>query len=59
MTLDRLDIRLLSELQANASLTNEQLAERVGLSASAVQRRARRLESSGVNRSNEGICAVR
>ena len=48
MSLDRLDIRLLAELQADAALTNDQLAERVALSASAVQRRVRRLESSGV-----------
>lgn len=48
MSLDRLDIRLLSELQANSALTNDQLAERVALSASAVQRRVRRLERSGI-----------
>ena len=48
MSLDRLDARLLTELQADSSLTNDQLAERVGLSASAVQRRVRRLESARV-----------
>ena len=48
MSLDRLDIRLLSELQANSALTNDQLAERVALSGSAVQRRVRRLERSGI-----------
>jgi Lrp/AsnC family leucine-responsive transcriptional regulator len=48
MSLDRLDIRLLSELQANSALTNDQLAERVALSPSAVQRRVRRLERSGI-----------
>lgn len=48
MTLDQYDVRLLSELQVDSALTNDQLAERVGLSASAVQRRVRRLERSGV-----------
>ena len=48
MSLDRLDIRLLSELQVDSDLTNDRLAERIGLSASAVQRRVRRLEGSGV-----------
>lgn len=48
MSLDRLDIRLLSELQTDCGLTNDRLAERVGLSASAVQRRVRRLERSGI-----------
>jgi len=48
MSLDRLDIRLLSVLQSDSGLTNDQLAERVGLSASAVQRRVRRLEGSGI-----------
>ena len=46
--LDRLDRRLLARLQDNAALTNEALAELVGLSPSAVQRRVRRLESVGV-----------
>jgi Lrp/AsnC family leucine-responsive transcriptional regulator len=46
--LDRLDRRLLARLQEDGTLTNEALAELVGLSPSAVQRRVRRLESSGV-----------
>ncbi|MHB9052103.1 MAG: AsnC family transcriptional regulator, partial [Thiomonas delicata] len=43
-TSDRIDRRLLALLQQDARLTQEQLAEQVGLSASAVQRRVRRLE---------------
>ena len=46
--LDRIDRRLLALLQQDARLTQEQLADEVGLSASAVQRRVRRLEQSGV-----------
>ena len=46
--LDRVDRMLLRLLQQDARLTQEQLAERVALSASAVQRRIRRLEQAGV-----------
>jgi Lrp/AsnC family leucine-responsive transcriptional regulator len=46
--LDRLDRKLLNELQRDASLTSDKLAERVGLSASAVHRRVRRLEQKGI-----------
>lgn len=46
--LDRIDRKLLVLLQQDARLTQEQLAEQVGLSASAVQRRVRRLEQQGV-----------
>lgn len=46
--LDRLDRKLLTALQEDASLTSERLAERVGLSASAAHRRVRRLETTGI-----------
>lgn len=46
--LDRLDRRLLQELQQDARLTNQALANAVGLSESACLRRVRRLESSGL-----------
>ncbi|MGC9185045.1 MAG: Lrp/AsnC family transcriptional regulator [Thiomonas sp.] len=46
--LDRIDRRLLALLQQDARLTQERLAEQIGLSASAVQRRIRRLEQIGV-----------
>lgn len=46
--LDRFDRKLLAIVQHDAALTSEQLAERVGLSASAVQRRLKRLHSTGV-----------
>ena len=46
--LDATDIRLLRILQENARLSNVELAERVGLSASPCLRRMRQLEDSGV-----------
>ena len=46
--LDPTDIRILTEIQENASLTNVALAERVGLSPSPCLARVRTLEESGV-----------
>jgi DNA-binding Lrp family transcriptional regulator len=45
---DDIDWRILKELVADARITNNELAERVGLSASACLRRLRRLEETGV-----------
>ncbi len=47
-TLDKLDRELLRRLQLDGRATYEQLAEAVNLSASAVLRRVRRLEDTGV-----------
>lgn len=47
MSLDPLDLRLLSLLQENASLSNAELAERIGLSASQCSRRRAGLEEAG------------
>ncbi len=46
--LDSLDRRILQALQADGRLSYEQLSAQVGLSASAVLRRVRRLEQTGV-----------
>jgi Lrp/AsnC family transcriptional regulator, leucine-responsive regulatory protein len=46
--LDAMDRALLQELQANARLTNLELAQRVHLSPSACLRRVKQLEDSGV-----------
>ncbi|MGA8009781.1 MAG: Lrp/AsnC family transcriptional regulator [Thiomonas sp.] len=46
--IDRIDRKLLALLQQDARLTQEKLAEQIGLSASAIQRRIRRLEQIGV-----------
>lgn len=48
MRLDSVDISILTELQDNGRLTNAELAERVGLSASACHRRVKTLESAGI-----------
>lgn len=46
--LDKLDRQILRQLQANGRATYDEVAEAVGLSASAVLRRVRRLEDAGV-----------
>ena len=48
--LDRIDLQILGELQANARLSSADLAERVALSASPCWRRVKRLEEDGVIR---------
>ncbi|MGI8405978.1 MAG: Lrp/AsnC family transcriptional regulator [Thermomicrobiales bacterium] len=47
-TIDTLDERILSELQANGRQTMKALAERVGLSSPAMIERVRRLEERGI-----------
>ena len=47
-TLDKLDRQILASLQADGRATYDQLAEQVSLSPSAVLRRVKRLEESGV-----------
>ena len=46
-TLDKYDIAILHELQAEGRLTNAELAQRVGLSAAPCWRRVRALEEDG------------
>lgn len=46
--MDRLDKRILHELQQDGRLTNAELAERVGLSATPRARRVKQLEEDGV-----------
>jgi Lrp/AsnC family leucine-responsive transcriptional regulator len=46
-TLDRIDLRLLSLLQRDASLSNLEVADRVGLSPTPCARRIKRLLSDG------------
>ena len=50
ITLDRFDRRILELLQQDGRLSNLELAERIGLSASPCLRRVRRLEEAGVIR---------
>ncbi|MGA0805759.1 MAG: Lrp/AsnC family transcriptional regulator [Pseudohongiellaceae bacterium] len=48
MELDRIDKRILVELQGNARISNQELADKVGLSPSPCLRRVRALEDSGL-----------
>ncbi|MDB4001096.1 Lrp/AsnC family transcriptional regulator [Oceanospirillaceae bacterium] len=49
-TLDRFDLAILRNLQDNGSLSNQELAERVGLTAAPCSRRVKQLEDTGVIR---------
>lgn len=46
--MDNFDKKLLSQLQQDSRLTNQQLAERIGLSASQCSRRRTHLEQAGI-----------
>lgn len=48
MPLDEIDRTIIVELQKNSRLTNQELSERVGLSASPCSRRVRMLEEAGI-----------
>ncbi len=50
MQLDRIDKRILEELQNDARISNLELADKVGLSASPCLRRVRQLEEAGLIR---------
>ncbi|MES2603931.1 MAG: Lrp/AsnC family transcriptional regulator [Pseudomonadota bacterium] len=47
MELDRIDRRILQELQHNARISNQELADKVGLSPSPCLRRVKQLEEAG------------
>ena len=48
MKLDHTDKELLKELQANARITNAELAKRINLSPSSTLERVKKLEASGL-----------
>lgn len=48
MQLDKLDKRILQELQLDGSITNLELAEKIGLSPSPCARRVKQLQDSGI-----------
>lgn len=54
-TLDDIDRRLLQDLQADARLSNAELARRVQLSSPGLQKRLRRLEEAGIIRGYQAI----
>lgn len=50
INLDRFDLKILHALQDNGELSNQDLAEQVGLTAAPCSRRVKALEESGVIR---------
>ncbi|MCW8847703.1 MAG: Lrp/AsnC family transcriptional regulator [Sedimenticola sp.] len=48
MKLDRIDRRILTEMQGNGRISNLELAERVGLSPTPCSRRVKQLEEAGI-----------
>jgi Lrp/AsnC family leucine-responsive transcriptional regulator len=48
LIMDRIDQKIIRELQLNARLTNQELAEKINLSPSPCLRRVRKLEESGL-----------
>lgn len=55
VSMDAIDRRILRELQADGRLTNQELAQRVGLTPSPCLRRVRQLEDDGVIRSYRAV----
>jgi Lrp/AsnC family leucine-responsive transcriptional regulator len=53
--LDAGDLRILGVLQAEGRLTNQELADKVGMSTSPCWRRVRRLEESGVIKGYQAV----
>lgn len=54
-TLDRIDRRILHELQRNGRISNLELADAVGLSPTPCARRVKRLEESGMIRAHVAL----
>ncbi len=57
--LDATDLRILELLQENARIANAEIARRVGMAASAVYERVRKLEEAGVIRGYEARLGAR
>jgi Lrp/AsnC family leucine-responsive transcriptional regulator len=55
LELDAIDLRILSALQSDGRLTNQELADQVGLSPSPCLRRVRRLEKDGFIRTYRAV----
>ena len=59
MQLDRYDVQILRHLQDDGRLTNQELADRIGLSPSPCLRRVRALEEAGVIRGYRALADAR
>jgi DNA-binding Lrp family transcriptional regulator len=58
-SLDRTDLRILAELQADGRMTNVELARRIGISAPPCLRRVKALEEAGFIRGYRGMLDAR
>ena len=58
-SLDEIDLKILSELQADGRITNVELAKRVGISPPPCLRRVRALEEAGVEGETRRCCRCR
>ncbi|HLI10289.1 MAG TPA: Lrp/AsnC family transcriptional regulator [Alphaproteobacteria bacterium] len=56
--LDRLDVKILATLQASGRITNIELAETVGLSATPCMQRVKRMEAAGYIRSYHALLDI-
>lgn len=59
MELDEIDLRILGTVQKNNRLTSEAIAEKVGVSATACQRRLKRLRAKGVIEADVSIISAK
>ncbi|WP_027156002.1 Lrp/AsnC family transcriptional regulator [Mesorhizobium sp. WSM2561] len=59
MNYDRIDARILELVQKNNRLTSEVIGERVGLSATACQRRLKRLRAKGIIEADISIVSAK
>ena len=57
--LDRIDVKILAELQRDGRSTIQKLAEKIGLSARATLERVRRLEAAGVIAGYQAVVELR
>ena len=57
--LDRMDRRILEEIQSDGSISNLELAERVGLSPSPCARRVKLLQESAASLVGKLLCWIR
>jgi DNA-binding Lrp family transcriptional regulator len=59
MELDEIDLRILGTVQKNNRLTSEAIAEKVGVSATACQRRLKQLRAKGVIEADVSIISAK
>jgi DNA-binding Lrp family transcriptional regulator len=58
LTMDSIDLRILAVVQADASLSQTELAERVGISSTACSRRVQSLVEEGIIRRRVALLLI-